>query len=711
MTDAMRSWGLAGLLALAIPAAAPALTPTSEATLEAYRQSARIAAQAIPRYHLNHYDWDDAIATNALTIFLSALDYDRTFFLASDIAEFQTEATRLDDQLKDGNLQFAFKVYDRLMDRVSNRVAYVDTLLKQGFDLQQKENYLYQRKNTPWPADDREWNEIWRQKVKNQYVAKVVADQLAAEAATNAPAAAAATNLAAAGVSTNAEPHLTPEEAIRKDYTQYADVLRDNDAHWLLTLFVNSFAHAYDPHSDFMSAQNTEDFDINMKLSLVGIGALLSIEDGAARIERLIPGGPAVRDGRLKPGDKIVAVAQGDGEPVSILHWPLSRSVRLIRGEKGTRVGLTVIPKSDPSGGTLERVDLVRDEVKLEDQAAKGLVRKVKDDAGRERTVGIIRVPDFYADVQGRNDGRKEARSVTRDVRAILADFRTNGVEGVILDLRNNGGGLLQEAQEMTGLFIRQGPVVQVQTERGRQILRDPDYRIVYDGPLIVLVNRQSASASEILAGALQDYGRALIIGDSKTHGKGTVQSMIAVDSRRPALGTLKLTTATFHRVDGASTQREGVKADLVIPSILDYMEVGEEYLPHALLWSAISPTYHEKATNLAAMLPVLKERSQHRQAQNPQFTAYTELLKYLGEKREEKTIALDLPSRMRLARQEKEMADYMKSVDFSNTEEDPLPETPANENQPDLILRETTSILTDLIGLEETPCRVAASP
>jgi carboxyl-terminal processing protease len=448
-----------------------------------------------------------------------------------------------------------------------------------------------------------------------------------------------------------------------------------------------------------LSPNNAEDFNISMKLSLVGIGALLSSEDGAAKIERLIPGGPAEHDGRLKPGDKIVAVAQGDQEPVSILHWPLSKAVRIIRGEKNTKVVLTIIPASDPTGGTISKIDLVRDEVKLEEQAAKGEVRELRGDDGVARKFGVIRLPEFYADMSGRRESGKVPRSSSRDVEKILSDLKTNLIRGVVIDLRNNGGGLLAEAVEMTGLFIGSGPVVQVSDGRATEVLSDDNPDTTYDGPLVVLVNRETASASEILAGALQDYGRAIIVGDTKTHGKGTVQSMANLKNGDPSLGTLKVTTASFYRIAGGSTQMKGVTPDIVTPSILDSMEVGEEYLPHALMWSTVFPALYRRKADLDSILPVLKQQSEERQQKDPRFMAYRSLVEQLGERQKASEISLNLEERLKLARSEKELQKLLQNADVKDAEKD-------KKNQ-DIILDEALKILSDFTILQQKPTDV----
>ena len=662
--------------------------------------AAKILANTLPHVHISHEPFDRQIATNALNTFLNSLDYDHTLFLASDIADFHREATNLSERIRAGDVAFAYKVYDVLLERLSNRVEYVDSLLTNGFNMTEKEMYQWKRKDAPWPADKTEWNELWRKKIKNQYAAKLVADQLAEEdkaANTNSEPATATKDEESVG-----DAKLTPEAVVRKGFRQYLTVLNDYDPAWVLERYLTAFTQSYDPHSDYMSPNNAEDFDIGMKLSLVGVGALLSSEDGAAKIERLIPGGPAEHDGRLKPGDKIVAVAQGDQEPVSILHWPLSKAVRIIRGEKNTKVVLTVIPASDPTGGTTKKIDLVRDEVKLEEQAAKGEVKDIQGRDGVTRKFGVIRLPEFYADIKGRRENGNEPRSSSRDVEKILDDLKTNRISGVVLDLRNNGGGLLSEAVEMTGLFIDSGPVVQVSNGRATEVLSDDDPDTIYDGPLVVLVNRETASASEILAGALQDYGRAVIVGDTKTHGKGTVQSMASLKNGDPSLGTLKVTTASFYRIAGGSTQMKGVTPDIITPSIFDSMEVGEEYLPHALTWSTVFPALYRRAADLDSILPALKLRSEERQQKDPKFAAYRSLVEQLGERQKASDISLNLEERLKLARSEKELQELLQDTNGKDAKKE-------KKNQ-DIILNEALKILSDFTILQQKPTDVTPS-
>jgi len=710
-----------------------ALAPIAPETKKLYSRAGKILSYELPYNHLTHQPFGDKIATNALTIFLNNLDYDRTIFLASDVVALQKEGSSLDDHLKKGNIDMPFKVYELFMQRLSNRVDYVRVLLTNSFDMTLDEAYDLDRKEAEWPANEAEWNELWRKKIKNRYVGKKVAEQLAeekkAEEATNTVTAIsssntvdtadlfipppASTNLEeTVAISSNAVPpkkKLTPEESINKEFTQFMSVMQDNDADWLVPLYLSAFTRAYDPHSDYMSKNNKEDFDIHMKLSLVGIGALLSTEDGAAKVVRLIPGGPAEKDGRLKAGDKIIAVGQGNEEAVDTLHWPLSKTVRLIRGEKNTRVVLHIIPESDISGTTVNEIDIIRDEVKLEEGAAKGRVETVIGSDEKEYTLGLITVPDFYSDMYAAQG--KKSRSLTKDVHNIIEGMlASNTIEGLILDLRNNGGGSLPEAIELSGLFIRSGPVVQVKASGQDEpsVYRDTDTTIDYEGPLLVLVSRQSASASEIFAGALQDYGRAIIVGDSKTHGKGTVQSLFPLRRYNSKLGSLKLTTATFYRIAGGSTQKKGITPDIVIPSLYDSMEIGEEFLPNALEWSVVDPAFYRTTDAWSKMVPSLTLDSEERREAEPRFQSYKTLLEYLTKQRQSKSVPLQYEKRMEMIRHEKEMADYIakempRESSSAGSEDEDGDTTEEEKEENDLILEEALNILIDMIELRAT--------
>lgn len=694
---AMAAMVLVWWLVLPASAGSKTLAPDAQAA-----DVARYFDRALPRLHLSHHPLDVEIATNAMDLYLGMLDYDRTYFLASDIEEFKLAATTQVERLHRGDLTLAFQVFDRFKERVRSRAEFADQLIGKGFDCSTNESFVWKRKDLPWPASEADSNDLWRKKVKNEYVARLVARELGEQEKSNGVAKAyadapqSATNTTSVRAS-DADALLAPEAFLRKRYKQLLISLEDSDAEFVLQRYFTAFAEAYDPHSEYMTKSASEDFEISMKLSLVGIGALLQSEDGAAKIEKIIPGGPAAKDGRLRAGDKIIAVTQENGETSDILHWPLAKAVGVIRGKKGSKVTLTVIPASDLSGTRTVKIQLVRDEVKLEDQEAKGTVIPVLGADGITNQIGVIALPEFYADMKRRADG-VEGKSSTRDVARLVNELRSKQVEGIILDLRDNGGGSLTEAVEMTGLFFPAGPVVQVRESRGVQVLADQDSEMIYDGPLIVLVNRRSASASEIMAAALQDYGRAVIVGDSKTHGKGTVQSWQPLDERKPQLGTVKVTTHSFYRVAGGSTQIKGVVPDIRIHSLLDVMEVGEEYLPHAMPWTVISMVPYQPFADLSPWLPQLRQKSELRRSKDARFAAQEELIKRVKEHQDNADISLNLKKRMELAREEKGL-DKAQEEALAG-EDDAGKDATHHFSEKDFVLKETERIMSDLIRL-----------
>ncbi|MFC1452826.1 carboxy terminal-processing peptidase [Verrucomicrobiota bacterium] len=676
---------------------------------EYYAEIAERFSRVFPHEHVLRLRVDDAVSQRAWERYLSSLDYDRVFFLGEDIARFESSRLELDDQIKDGDMAFAYEVFSVFRQRMRNRYEYVKKLLEAGFDLDRDETYVWKRKDAPWPRDEAEWDDVWRRRIKNEYIRRLIAEELADQAG--------ATNLEETVSEDDPEEDappaekLSPEESIEKRYRQTLTVIEDSDAEWVLEKYLSAFSHAFDPHSDYMSASAVEDFHIEMKLSLVGIGTLLRAEDGAAKVVRVIPGGPADRDKRdvrLKPGDKIIAVAQGDGEPVDIPHRPLYRIVKLIRGEKGSRVVLTVIPASDPTGTTTKKVDLIRDEVRLEAQAAKGKVHAFPGDDGVERRLGIVTLPAFYGNMNARSMEDPEFRSSSQDVRTILGDMKEKGVDGLLLDLRGNGGGSLLEAVRMTGFFVPTGPVVQVRERHALRVLRDDDRSVDYEGPLVVLVNRLSASASEILAGALQDYGRAVIVGDSKTHGKGTVQSVLKLGRDR-RLGSLKITTASYFRVNGGSTQVRGIAPDIVVPSALDYMELGEDYLTNAIPWTFVKEAAHRPVADVGEELGMLEERSVARRNGDPRYAAHRKQLARIEKMNDTRELSLDLDERSQLAKMEKELSDLQQQLldagglGVEGDDED-------EDLTRDLVLLEALSILGDLAAFSERRPSVAES-
>ncbi len=683
---------------------------------EKYSKIVKTLARELPREHLSRHNLDDNTSRQTLDNYLSAMDSERIYFLAEDIEAFSRKETLLDDELRAGNSDFAFEVYEVFKQRVENRTAYVKELLERGFDLSLDEDYRWKRKDAPWCSNRQEWDDLWRKRIKNEYLRRVIADALAetntSVASIEAPApgrdSTNVTTTVGATTPTQLEPKAledattltpqeappTPEAAILDRFEQFQTTLQDSDSEWVMQKYLSAFARAYDPHCDYMSPTTAEDFDIEMKLSLFGIGALLSPEDGTAKIVRLIPGGPAARDeskNKLLPGDKIIAVAQDHEKSVSILHWPLYKAVRLIRGEKGTRVVLTVIPTTDPTGTITKQVILIRDEVKLEDRAAKSNIKTVTDINGKNVKLGVIELPAFYADLKGKRTN-PDYKSSSRDVGRILREMREEDVSGIVLDLRNNGGGALLEAVLMTGLFIKTGPTVQVRERHTISILPDNDPSIVYSGPLIVLVNRLSASASEILAAALQDYGRAVIVGDSKTHGKGSVQTILGLN-RSQSMGAIKVTNALFYRISGGSTQLRGVTPDIILPSAFEYMEFGEDFLDNPMEWSTVRPTIYSLFNDLSGEIKILSAQSLTRRQNNERFQAYRALLDRIKVLNTREALSLNMDKRKAQATEEKELLDIQNALMEQGEDEDE--DEAKNE---DVVKEEALRILVDMI-------------
>ena len=492
-----------------------------------------------------------------------------------------------------------------------------------------------------------------------------------------------------------------PHIMIGKRYKQFLTIMQDMDEDMVLQRYLNAFAMAYDPHTEYMSPARKEDFDIDMGLSLIGIGAQLRTEDGAAKIMELIPGGPAERDTRdirLRVSDKIIGVGQGDEAIEDILHLPLNKAVRKIRGKKGTKVVLETIPADDPTGTTLKRVDLIRDEIKLEDQAATGRVTRVTLADGSAMKLGIVRLPTFYGTMD-RRPGDEGYRSASEDVARILADFNTENVAGLILDLRNNGGGVLNEARALTGLFIRSGPAVQVREISRVAALPVPNLNptMAFRRPVVVLVNRASASASEIVAGALQDYGRAVIVGDTQTHGKGTVQTVFPLGDEE--MGSIKLTTANFYRITGASTQLKGIASDIVIPSLLDGLDIGEEKLPGALPWTQMDAAQFIRVADVASFVPKLREQSAERLAANPKYTRHCALVRHVQEVSQRTEVPLEINARRQMMKAEEEIR-KLEEGDSEDEGNVPASRTGKPREGENVVLDEALNILSDLVKM-----------
>jgi carboxyl-terminal processing protease len=595
----------------------------------------RMVCEFLHRGHLNRPEIGDEVSRRLFRRFLKDLDPAKLYFVQSDIDEFKKNETDLDDMLLAGDLSFPYKVYQRFITRQAERQKLVEEFVAAEHDFTVKEYLSTDADATAYANTPDELRERWRKQIKFDLLLERVEKKPVPEA-----------------------------EARKKILSRYQSRFKrwkQVDNLDLLEFYLSALAGCIDPHSNYMSPSTLDDFDIAMRLSLDGIGAVLRPEDGQTVVEEVVPGGAAGSDGRLKPKDKIIGVAQGDGKFVDTVDMKLPAVVKLIRGPRGTKVQLKVVPV-----GKIEPVvyELTRQKIELKSQEARGaIVEQGKKPDGTPYRIGIIDLPSFYGDQGAGGDERKSA---TEDVRKILKTFDAKHVDGVILDLRHNGGGFLTEALALTGLFIDEGPVVQVKGAQGRvQRKDDPEKGTDYNGPLMVLVSRFSASASEILAGALQDYGRALIVGDSATFGKGTVQTVVDLSRQLesddpPKLGALKLTIQQFYRVNGESTQGRGVLADVVIPSLSEHLTAGEKEQEQALPFDRVGRADHDELGLVSAdVKAALRERSARRIKASADFAKLAKEIELFKARKARKSVPLNEQElRAQLARDEADKID-----------------------------------------------------
>lgn len=638
--------------------------------------------ELLKRHHYSKPPLNDARSVIIYDSYIKLLDPARSYFLASDIAEFDKWKTQFDDFLKSGNLDPGFTIYKRYLDRVKSRLDFALAELNKGvdnFDFSTKETLLVDRKDAPWIKSQAELDDLWRKRVKDEVLRLKIAGK---------------------------EPKAI-QELLTKRYKNQLSRLDQTRAEDIFQTYINTFAQSYDPHTNYLSPDSAENFDINMSLSLEGIGAVLQSDNDQVKIVRLVPAGPAAKTKQVAPADKIIGVAQGNKEMVDVIGWRLDEVVKLIRGPKGSVVRLEVIPASNaPNDQTTKIVPITREAVKLEEQAAKKSVLKLKQD-GRDYKLGIIEIPAFYLDFKAFRAGDPEYKSTTRDVKKLLTELQKEKVDGVVIDLRNNGGGSLQEATELTSLFIDKGPTVLVRNADGRvDVLEDENPGAFYKGPLALVVNRLSASASEIFAGAMQDYHRALILG-GQTFGKGTVQTIQPLNH-----GELKLTLAKFYRVSGQSTQHQGVLPDIDYPSIIDTKEIGESALPEAMPWDTIRPAIKPAVDPFKPFLAQLKARHDSRTAKDPEFVYIRDRLALTQKLMNEKTVSLneaerraqhaDIESKQLALENTRRKAKGEEPLkELKKEDEDALPAEPDDTKpEDDAYLAESGRILLDYLGL-----------
>lgn len=574
-------------------------------------------------FHYKDVPLNDELSVDVLKRYLNSLDPNHAFFLASDIETFRTYRKQLDDELKQADLSIPFAIFNVYLARVQERVDYALELLKQDFDFSRQATYQLDRSEAPWPEDVEAANDLWRKRIKNDILRLKLAGKEKEEI----------------------------RETLRKRYKSLGERVAELDRQDAYQLFMNAYAQSIEPHTSYLSPRTSENFEIAMSLSLQGIGAVLQRDYQYTKVRRIVPGGPADKDGELKPGDRIVGVGQGkEGPMVNIVGWRLDDVVQLIRGPKGSVVRLNVIPAGSSVKGPPKTIKITRDKVELKAQTAEKSILTVES-GGRSYKIGVIEVPTFYIDFAARAKGVENYRSTTRDVRKLLGQLKEANVDGVIIDLRGNGGGALIEAIKMTGLFIDRGPVVQVKSSSGDvEVERDTNDGRAWNGPLAVLVNRYSASASEIFTAAIQDYGRGVIIGES-TYGKGTVQNLIdlsqfTANDKLDPLGKLKMTTAKFFGVDGSSTQVRGVTPDITFPTEIAAEETGESSRENALPWSAIEPADYDPVNRLEDVLAKAAAMHKVRVAHNEKFQEAIDEITHYYKEQEDTTVSLKLSVR-----------------------------------------------------------------
>jgi len=688
---------LAGAKAPTGAAALAAIDPATIIPNDTQDDAAMWAMRFLTRFHYKRVPLDDTMSAQILERYIEGLDGEKLFFTKADIQEFARYQAKLDDAIYDGELEPPFEIFRRYITRVDERTTHARGLVAKGFDLTVEEKYETDREDATWAASRAELDDLWRRRVKNDWLRLKLAGKKEDEA----------------------------RKTLDKRYRSFKDRVAELDGEDVFQTFMNAYASAIEPHTGFLGPRASENFSMSMRLSLEGIGAVLQRDDEFTTVRQVVKGGPADKLGTIKVGDRIVGVGTPKKPIQDVVGWRLDYVVDLIRGKKGTTVVLDIIPADAGVDSKPVTIAVVRDEVKLEEQAAKKSVIEVPDGI-HMRKIGVIALPTFYHDFEGRRRGDADYRSSTRDVANLLGELRKEGVEGVVIDLRDNGGGSLTEATQLSGLFIDRGPVVQVRDAQGRvSVESDSEAGVAWDGPLAVLVNRSSASASEIFAAALQDYGRALIIGET-TFGKGTVQNLVDLDNvaqnEEPRFGQLKLTIAQFFRINGGSTQHRGVVPDIAFPTTWDTSEYGESALDNALPWTSISAADYSGAGNFRELTPALAQRHEARVAKNREFQYWLEDLAEYKKLRSATELSLlestrrterDAQEQRKKAREAEREAAGIKTarrdepkiddgLDAAEQAREALAEAEKAEEEdtPDVLLTEAANILSDAITM-----------
>ena len=646
-----------------------ALAPTARE-----RMIARQVGPLLEEAHYSKLKIDDSLSPRVMDKFIDGLDGQRSYFLASDIAEFEAHRLRFDDMIRTGDIEPAYLIFARYQQRNRERVQHALTLLDREPDFSLNESFEFDRESAPWAKDSAELDELWRKRVKNDAISLLLTNKTWAEA----------------------------RDVLR---TRYERVLKRADQvkpEEVFELFLNAYARTFDPHSSYFSPRNSEEYKIQMSLNYEGIGASLQLVDEYVTIMNLIEGGPAAAAGTLKINDRITAVGQGSNGPMTdVVGWRIDDVVQLIRGKGGTPVRLQILPAGAAPGSPEKTVEFMRGKVTLEAQAAKKELKTFRR-GDREYKVGVINVPGFYSDYDAQRAGDKDYRSTTRDVRKLIDELKKEGVDSIVMDLRGNGGGFLPEAQSLTGLFIDRGPVVQVQFSGGdKEVLDDDETGVAYEGPLVVLIDRFSASASEIFAGAIQDYGRGVVVGQ-RSFGKGTVQNLVPLSrwSARPVNGQLTVTIGKFYRVTGESTQHRGVEPDVAIASPISLADIGESALDDALPWDRIQAAGFGQPGQLTPSIAKLVTEENARQRRDPDYRWWLADIAAVEKLRSQKTLSLNIDARKaeraaleteRLARENERRASRKEPALKAISELD-------SATLPDVILDQAVQVAGDMV-------------
>ncbi|WP_193601674.1 carboxy terminal-processing peptidase [Marinobacter salexigens] len=653
-------------------------------TIDQARANILIARQ-LQFTHFRDLGISDKLSGDVFDAYLNYLDGQRVYLTGSDVLALDNVRNRLGSALKTGQLQPGFDIYNLVQKRVIERLQFALKTLDEGIenlDFTTNEQILLDRSDVEWEPNQAALDALWVKRIKNA----VLAQRL------------------------NGKDDGAIVDTLKRRYEgqlKRAYQARSEDA---FQAYMNAFAGMWDPHTSYFSPRTSENFNINMSLSLEGIGAVLQADNEYTKVVRLVPGGPASKQGQLKPADRIVSVTQEGDKPVNVIGWRLDEVVDLIRGPRNSVVTLEVVPASSTDETLTKSISISRDEVKLEEQSASKDTIEF-DRKGEKYTVGVITVPTFYADFRAMQAGDPNYKSTTRDVRKLINELKQEGVDGLVMDLRNNGGGALHEANDLVGLFIDTGPTVQIRNSSNEvQVLSDDDASVAYDGPLVVLTNRMSASASEIFAGAIQDYGRGLVVG-SQTFGKGTVQAVRPLNH-----GQLKITQSKFYRVSGGSTQHKGVIPDIEIPSRIDKTRIGEDALDHALPWDQIDAVPHTRYFDFSGIIDELRKRHDDRFATSPDFRLLQKEIDFLNEQRQRETVSLNLEertvqqeqierTRLAIANARRELRDeepFDSLEELEDWQDQQAADLGSSDEELDFVIREGGDIMADMLELDK---------